>query len=443
MNKNLSKTWVKRSLSSVWHPYTQMKHHEYFPLVALSRGEGSWLYDYDGHRYLDAISSWWVNLFGHANPRIGQAIKEQLDTLEHSMLAGFTHKPVVELSEKLAKLADNQLGHVFFASDGSSAVEIALKMSIHYWINSGRKTKTEFVCLKGSYHGETVGALSVGDINLYRDAYRSMINPVHVVNGPDSRKASSLAESQDMIKSCLLDLESLFKRRNDNIAGFIVEPLVQGAAGMVMYDPSYIKGVRALCNQYNIHLLTDEIAVGCGRTGTFFACEHAEIWPDFMMLSKGISGGYLPLSLVMTTDEVFNQFYDDDIAHGFLHSHTYTGNPLACRSALEVLKIFEDDSVLEKNINLANFIYHELEWVKTDSRLENFRSTGMMFAFDVKHKHLPNHFPRRTFEVAGKHELLLRPIGNVVYIVPPYTINEEEVQHLSDAMKKTLDGVLI
>ncbi len=443
MNKKLSKNWVKRSLSSVWHPYTQMKHHEQFPLIALSWGEGSWLYDCDNQRYLDAISSWWVNLFGHANPRIGEAIKNQLDTLEHSMLAGFTHKPVVELSEELAKLTGNTLGHVFYASDGSSAVEIALKMSIHFWINSGEKAKTEFICLKNSYHGETIGALSVGDIQLYRDAYQAMIKPVHVVSGPDSRATTNLGDGQEMVKSCLRELEDLLKKRNNHIAGFIVEPLVQGAAGMVMYDSSYIKGVRLLCDKYNIHLLADEIAVGCGRTGTFFACEQAEIWPDFMLLSKGISGGYLPLSLVMTTDKIFDRFYDDDVARGFLHSHTYSGNPLACVAALEVLKIFKDEDVLNKNKMLASSIHQELEWTNYDKRISNARSTGMMFAFDVKYEHMPDHFPRRVFETAGKNELLLRPIGNVVYMVPPYTLRKSEIDHLSSSVKKTLDDVLV
>ncbi len=443
MNKKLSKNWVKRSLLSVWHPYTQMKHHERFPLIALSRGEGSWLYDCDDKRYLDAISSWWVNLFGHANPRISEAIKNQLDTLEHSMLAGFTHKPVVELSEELAKLTGNTLGHVFYASDGSSAVEIALKMSIHFWVNSGVKTKTEFICLKNSYHGETIGALSVGDIQLYRDAYQAMIKPVHAVRGPDSRAATTNAERQEMVKSCLMELENLLKKRNNHIAGFIVEPLVQGAAGMVMYDSSYIKGVRLLCDKYNIHLLADEIAVGCGRTGTFFACEQADIWPDFMLLSKGISGGYLPLSLVMTTDKIFDRFYDDDVARGFLHSHTYSGNPLACVAALEVLKIFKTEDVLNTNKRLAASIRQELEWTNDDKRISNTRSTGTMFAFDVKNEHMPDHFPRRVFEAAGKNELLLRPIGNVVYMVPPYTLSEWEIEHLSSSVKQTLDDVLV
>jgi adenosylmethionine-8-amino-7-oxononanoate aminotransferase len=327
-----SSDWIARSLRSVWHPCTQMQHHEEVPLIAVSHGKGPWLYDYDGKRYLDGISSWWVNLFGHANPRINAALKDQLDKLEHAMLAGFTHAPVVELAERLTALTGHALGHATFASDGASAVEIAMKMSFHAWRNADQSSKQEFVCLQGSYHGETIGALSVTDVPLFKDAYGPLLRASHVVSAPDARNAFEGETAQDVARRAILEVKALFEERGDKIAAIIVEPLVQCATGMAMYDPLYLKLLRDLCDQHRVHLIADEIAVGCGRTGTFFACEQAGIWPDFLCLSKGISGGYLPLSLVLTRDDIYQAFYSTDITRGFLHSHSYTGNPLACRA---------------------------------------------------------------------------------------------------------------
>ncbi|CAH2894640.1 MAG: Adenosylmethionine-8-amino-7-oxononanoate aminotransferase (EC [uncultured Paraburkholderia sp.] len=280
--------WIARSLRAVWHPCTQMKHHERLPLVPVARGQGAWLYDRAGHRYLDAISSWWVNLFGHANPRINAALKDQLDTLEHAMLAGCTHEPAVELAERLSALTHNTLGHAFFASDGASAVEIALKMSFHSWRNRGFADKQEFVCIANSYHGETIGALGVTDVALFKEAYDPLIRNAHVVASPDARLAQPGESAADVARRALEHVRSLFEARAAKIAALIVEPLVQCAACMAMHDASYIAGLRALCDQYGVHLIADEIAVGCGRTGTFFACEQAGIWPDFLCLSKGI-----------------------------------------------------------------------------------------------------------------------------------------------------------
>ena len=332
MKQHTSSDWIARSLRSVWHPCTQMQHHEEVPLIAVSHGKGPWLYDHEGRRYLDAISSWWVNLFGHANPRINAALKDQLDRLEHAMLAGFTHEPVIELSERLAELTNYALGHAFYASDGASAVEIAMKMSFHAWRNAGYPAKQEFVCLQGSYHGETIGALAVTDVPLFKDAYGPLLRASHVVPAPDARNALEGESSQDVARRAVEAVRKLFEERGDKIAAIIVEPLVQCATGMAMYDPLYLELLRELCDQHHVHLIADEIAVGCGRTGTFFACEQAAIWPDFLCLSKGISGGYLPLSLVLTKDEIYQAFYSEDITRGFLHSHSYTGNPLACRA---------------------------------------------------------------------------------------------------------------
>lgn len=420
--------WISRSLQHVWHPCTQMQHHETMPLVPISHGRGAWLFDADGKRYLDGISSWWVNLFGHANPRINAALKDQLDKLEHVMLAGFTHEPVISLSEKLAEKTQHNLGHCFFASDGASAVEIALKMSFHSWSNLGLSGKREFVCLQGSYHGETIGALAVTDVALFRDAYGPLINSAHVVMSPDARQANEGETAQDVARRAIADVEKLFEQRSEKIAAIIVEPLIQCATGFAMHDPLYLQLLRALCDKYQVHLIADEIAVGCGRTGTFFACEQAAIWPDFVCLSKGISGGYLPLSLVMTTDTIYQSFYHQDVRRGFLHSHSYTGNPLACRAALATLAIFEEDQVLATNRVRAEKITAALAPLAQHPQVKNFRQRGMIWAFDAVDAQAG--FSSRFFTQALKQELLLRPIGNTVYLMPPYILNDEEIDHL-------------
>lgn len=435
--------WVARSLRSVWHPCTQMQHHETVPLVPVARGQGAWLFDHDGRRFLDAISSWWVNLFGHANPRINAALKDQLDRLEHAMLAGFTHEPVVTLSERLSALTSGRLGHCFYASDGASAVEIALKMSFHYWRNTGRSAKQSFVCLQGSYHGETIGALAVTDVAIFRDAYGPLLGRAHVVPSPDPRHAEAATPAQ-AAEQALASVQRLFEDQADTIAAVIVEPLVQCATGMVMYDPSYLAGLRSLCDQYQVHLIADEIAVGCGRTGTFFACEQAGIWPDFMTLSKGISGGYLPLSLVMTHDTVYQAFYSDDISRAFLHSHSYTGNPLACRAALATLDIFEQDDVLVTNRDKAAKLTQALAPVAAHPRVRHFRHLGMIWAFDV-HFDDPTQakaFSKAFFTTGLSYGLLARPIGTTVYLMPPYILDDAQIRFLADAVLAVLCQVI-
>ncbi len=436
--------WVARSLASVWHPCTQMQHHEAIPLVPVARGQGPWLFDHDGRRFLDAISSWWVNLFGHANPRINGAIKDQLDRLEHAMLAGFTHEPVVQLSERLAALTGRHLGHCFYASDGASAVEIALKMSFHYWRNTGQPEKKTFVCLKGSYHGETIGALGVTDVAIFRDAYGPLLGSAHVVASPDARDARPGEDAAAVAARALDQVRILFESQASQIAAIIIEPLVQCATGMAMHDASYLVGLRQLCDQFGVHLIADEIAVGCGRTGTFFACEQANIWPDFLTLSKGISGGYLPLSLVMTTDKVYQAFYSSETARGFLHSHSYTGNPLACRAALATLDIFEQDDVLATNKTRAAQLSQALALVAAHPRVRHFRQCGMIWAFDV-HFDDPGQareFSKTFFTVGLSYGVLMRPIGTTVYLMPPYILDDTHIRFLGDAVFAVLSQVL-
>ncbi|MEW5943015.1 MAG: adenosylmethionine--8-amino-7-oxononanoate transaminase [Pseudomonadota bacterium] len=427
--------FLARSLAAVWHPCTQMKSHETLPLIPVARGEGVWLYDFDGRRYLDAISSWWVNLFGHCNPRINAALRDQLEKLEHVMLAGFTHAPVVELSERLSRLTG--LGHCFYASDGASATEIALKMSFHFWRNSGRAEKTRFISLENGYHGETLGALSVTDVALFKDVYAPLLRHSTQMPSPDWRLAEPGEPAQDFAARRAQALETYLAQHHEQTAAFILEPLVQGAAGMAMYHPEYLRRAREICDRFEVHLIADEIAVGFGRTGTLFACEQAGIRPDFLCLSKGISGGYLPLSVVLTTDRTYQAFYDDQMARGFLHSHSYTGNALACRAALATLNIFEQDNVIEANRIKAARLTQAARPLADHPRVKNFRHAGMIWAFEVEGAG-PD-FSRRFYAEALAQELLLRPIGNTVYFMPPYVINEDEIAFLVGHTLEALD----
>lgn len=435
---NANQTLLNRSLASVWHPCTQMKQHETYPLIPITKGEGVWLYDANGKRYLDGVSSWWVNLFGHNNPRIKDAIKAQLDQLEHVMLAGFTHEPVVALSEKLAKLTG--LGHAFYGSDGASATEIALKMSFHYWRNIGLSNKAKFISLQNSYHGETLGALGVTDVAIFKDTYAPLLTQSAQMPSPDFRLAEAGESEEAFALRCADALETYVAAHHESLAAFIIEPLVQCAAGMGMYHPIYLNHAREICTQYQVHLIADEIAVGFGRTGTMFACEQAgekvSNIADFVCLSKGITGGYLPLSCVLTIDEIYQAFYDDKVTKGFLHSHSYTGNPLACSAALATLSIFETDDVIRKNHITSAFIQEKMQAL-THFPIQHLRHRGMLHAFDVITEK-PN-FARNCYAAALTEGLLIRPIGNTVYFMPPYTINPQEIEQLIQSAIKAVE----
>ena len=433
-NKNL----LERSLNSVWHPCTQMKQHETLPLVPISRGEGIWLHDFDGGRYLDAISSWWVNLFGHSNPRINAAIRDQLDKLEHVMLAGFTHEPVVQLSERLIQIVPGRLGHCFYGSDGASATEIALKMSFHYWHNVGHPEKNNFISLQNGYHGETLGALSVTDVALFRETYSPLLRHSNHVRTPDWRYADQGESPKVYALRAAAQLEDFLVRHHTKTAALILEPLIQGAAGMGMYHSDYLKHAREICDRYQIHLIADEIAVGFGRTGTLFACEQADIAPDFLCLAKGLSGGYLPLSVVMTTDSIYQAFYHDETARAFLHSHTHSGNALACRAALATLDIFEQDGVIAANRIKAQYLNRVSEPITSHPKVKNFRNCGMVWAFEVETNDPA--FSGKFFQAALKQGLLLRPLENTVYFMPPYVINEQEMDMLVTGTLRALDS---
>ncbi|RMW98524.1 adenosylmethionine--8-amino-7-oxononanoate transaminase [Allofranklinella schreckenbergeri] len=441
---------LQRSLAAVWHPCTQMQHHlgagpNALPLLPIVRGQGVWLYGEAGQRWLDGISSWWTNLFGHANPRINAALREQLDQLEHVMLAGFTHEPVVALSERLSALTGGALGHAFYASDGASAVEIALKMSFHYWQNRGQSAKRRYVCVAGSYHGETVGALAVTDVALFKQAYGPLTQPAFVVPSPDARQAQSGETAADVARRAAQALEALLAREHEHIAALIVEPLVQCASGMAMHDPIYLAQVRALCDRYQVHFIADEIAVGFGRTGSFFAHEQAvvdgkPIRPDLLCLSKGITGGYLPLSVVLASDAIYEAFLDEQLARGFLHSHSYTGNPLACRAALAVLDIFASDDVLAANRAKAAAFSQMLQPLAAHPRVRHLRQHGMIWALDVDSRDAA--FGRRFYREALARGVLLRPLGHTIYFMPPYVATLDELEFLATRAAQALDAAL-
>jgi adenosylmethionine-8-amino-7-oxononanoate aminotransferase len=439
--------WMQRDLKVLWHPCTQMKDHESLPLIPIRRGEGVWLEDFDGKRYLDAVSSWWVNVFGHANPRITARIKDQLDQLEHVMLAGFSHAPVIELSERLVRITPPGLNRVFYADNGSSGIEVALKMSYHYWLNNGQSGKKRFVTLSNSYHGETVAAMSVGDVALFTDTYKALLLDTLKVPSPDCYMRPEGMDWVEHSRNMFAHMEQCLAEHAHEVAAVIVEPLIQGAGGMRMYHPVYLTLLREACDRYGVHLIHDEIAVGFGRTGTMFACEQAGITPDFLVLSKALTGGYLPMAAVLTTDNIYQAFYDDYATlRAFLHSHTYTGNPLACAAALATLDIFEQDKVIEANRSLSARMASATAHLKDHPHVAEVRQTGMTLAIEMvadKASRIAYPWQQRRGLSVYQHALsrgaLLRPLGSVVYFLPPYVITPEQIDFLAEVATEGID----
>ncbi len=416
---------ANRDLDVIWHPCTQMKDHEFLPMIPIKKGKGVYLEDFEGNNYIDAISSWWVNIFGHSNAYINDAVKKQLDTLEHVILAGFTHEQVVRLSERLVSLTPEGLTRCFYADNGSSAVEVTLKMSYHFHKNQGRE-RPLFVSLSNSYHGETIGALSVGDVELYKETYeplliRSIQTPV-----PKDQSETAALEAAEALEEC-------FKTHPDEIAALIVEPLIQGAGSMHMYHPLFLTKARELCTAYGIHLIADEVMAGFGRTGTMFACEQAGITPDYIVLSKGLTGGYLPLSVVLTTDEVYSAFYCDyKLYKAFLHSHSYTGNALACAAANATLDLFESENIIERNRETSKYIASKLEKFRGLANVKEVRQCGMVAAIELEGYDTSERIGLKVYEYGLKHGVLLRPLGHIVYFMPPYIITKEEIDVMID-----------
>ncbi|WP_456469898.1 adenosylmethionine--8-amino-7-oxononanoate transaminase [Caminibacter sp.] len=412
---------IQKDLQYNWHPCTQMKDHEFLPMIPIKKGEGVYLYDFEGNKYIDAISSWWVNLFGHKNPYINKKIKEQLEILEHVIFAGFTHEGAVRLGERICLLTG--FDKVFYADNGSSAVEVAIKMSFHYWKNKG-KIKPLFFSLENSYHGETIGALSVGDVGLYKDTYKEILIKNVTIPIPEDK-------SEEKALQALKKARKIFEKYHKEVSALIIEPLVQCAGYMKMHHPVFVKGLKKLCEEFEIHMIADEIAVGFGRTGTMFACEQAGIKPDFMTLSKGLTGGYLPLSLVLTTNEIYSAFYCDyEEMKAFLHSHSYTANPIAIAAANATLDIFENEPVIENNKEKASYIWKNIQKFKELPNVKEIRQTGMITAIEMIDYPWQERRGLKVYEYGLKHGVLLRPLGNVIYFMPPYVINYDEIDKM-------------
>ena len=436
-----------RDLAVLWHPCTQMAEHpDALPLLPIRRGRGAWLEGVDGYRYLDAVSSWWTNLFGHGEPRIAAAIGRQAQELEHVIFAGFTHEPAVLLAESLLRVAPPGLARVFYADNGSSAVEIALKMSFHAHLNRGDGKRSRFVALENGYHGETLGALSMGDIPLYRRTYAPLLLTPLFAPSPDAYDAAPGESAEQCALRRADQLQALFEDHDGEICALILEPLVQCAGGMRMHHPAYVRRAREICDANGAHLIADEIAVGFGRTGTMFACEQSGITPDFLCLSKGLTGGFMPMSAVLTTADVYDAFLDESRDRAFLHSHSYTGNPLGCAAALASLAIFQSEPVLESNRITAGRMAALAEPLRAHPHVADVRQTGMILAIEVvAHRATRRHYdPREKRGLRGyRHALhngvLLRPLGEVLYWMPPYCVDEAALQQLARVTTGAID----
>lgn len=412
-------------LKYIWHPCSQMKDYEKIPLIPIKKAQGVYVYDFDDKAYIDCISSWWVNIFGHCNEYINSKLKEQLNSLEHILLAGFSHEGIIRLSKRLCEILPSNFTKCFYADNGSSGIEVALKMAFQYHLNKGKK-RTKFLALTNSYHGETIGALSVGAVELYKDTYKDLLFEVLL---------SPVSKSENFEKE-LKEFENLLKKEGQNIAAFILEPLVQCAGNMHFYSANFIDEAIKLCKKYEILVIFDEVATGFGRTGTMFALEQCKNKPDLLCLSKAITGGYLPLCVVLSSDEIYNVFYDDYASKkAFLHSHSYTGSALACACANAVLDIFEKEDIIVKNKILSTYIASKFEELKSFDFLGNFRQCGMIYAFDIL-KSKRDRAGLFVYEKALKKGLILRPLANTIYFMPPYVIKKDEIDYVVQSLKE-------
>ena len=438
---------VKRDLKVVWHPCTQMKDHEKIPLIPIKEGEGIWLKDYNNNKYIDAISSWRVNLFGHSNPYINKKIIKQLEKLEHVLLAGFTHMPALTLAERLISLSPKNISKCFFADNGSSAIDAAMKMSHHYWKNQGYNKKTKFISLSNSYHGETLGSLSVSNIDLYKKTYKNLMKDTIVVDTPDCYLKNDTHTDKEHTKLMFDKMLKAIEKNHKVTSAVILEPLVQCAGYMRMYHPIYLKLLREACDKYKLHLIADEIAVGFGRTGTMFAYEKSKITPDIICLSKGITGGYMTLSTILTNDNIYNAFYDEYIKlNAFLHSHSYAANPLACTAANASLDLFEKSNVINNNKILSEYILKSFAEISKHPNVSDVRQHGMITAIELvenKSKKIPYNWKERrglrAYEYGLKNNVLIRPLGNVIYFMPPYIIKKKEIDKVINVIHGAID----
>lgn len=445
------KTLAERDVELIWHPCSQMKDYEEFPPIIIDRAEGVYLYDNEGKRYIDAVSSWWCNLLGHCNEKINQAVKKQIDSLEHVIFANFSHRPAIELCEALLKVLPKGLNKFLFTDNGSSAIEAALKMSFQYHQQSGYQEKTRFMALTNAYHGETLAALAVSGVDLYSKMYRPLLLDVIHVPAPDCYRCPHQLDYSTCQAECFSAAEEVFAEFGKVTSAFIIEPLVQAAAGMRIYSPIYLKKLRRICDQYNVNFIADEIAVGYGRTGKMFACDHAEITPDIMCLSKGLTGGYMPMALAVTTQKIYDAFYADYNEHkAFLHSHTYSGNPLACAAAVAVLKIMAEENILATAKENATYFHRLVQETFAEHKfVGNIRSIGLINAIELsadKNNKTPFASNLRIgyqiYKKALTKGVLLRPLGDVLYFNPPLNISREDIRTMVEVCQESIDEVL-
>ncbi len=433
--------WQKEDLNYIWHPCSQMKDYEQLPPIVIERGEGINLYDINGKCYKDVVSSWWCNLLGHCNPEISASLKKQADKLEHVIFANFSHKGIISLCMRLAKLLPNGLKKFNFSDNGSSAIEMAMKMSFQYFQQTGKPEKTRFMALTDAYHGETIAALSVGACDLYTKIYKPILMDVIRVQAPDCFRCPFNKNRENCSCECFKDAELQFEKYGTQTAAILVEPLLQGSCGMRVYPPLYLKKLREICNKYDVHLIADEIATGFYRTGKMFAVNHADISPDIMCLSKGLTGGYMPMAAVVTTDKIYNAFYDDYLkGKAFMHSHTYSGNPLGASCALAVLDIL-DKGEIQEHINKMRPYFNNLikeKFLNIDN-VGEVRSIGLINAIelvknkDTKEAFSPNlRLGYQIYKKALKKGVLLRPLGDVIYFNPPLIIEKQDMDFVVD-----------
>lgn len=446
---NSKREIIEADKKHVWHPFTQMKEYENTLPIVITKGKGVYLYDIDGHKYLDAISSWWVNTLGHSNKRINRALYKQANTLEHMIFAPFTHPWGVELAQKLAKLHNNSLTKVFYSDNGSTAVEVALKMAYQYWLQSGFENKSKFIALKNSYHGDTIGSVSVGGVDLYHKIFKPLLFDVYHAESPYCYRCPMNLDKTTCNIECVNSIEEILKEHSNEIAGIIIEPLIQAAGGMIIYPKDYLTKLRALCDKYNVLLIDDEVAMGFGRTGKMFAYQHTDIVPDIVCLAKGITAGYMPLSVTMTNEKIYNAFYDDwDKFKTFFHGHSYTANPLAISIALENLKILEKDKIIEKNQKKIERMEKGLEKFKGLEHVGDVRQQGMVAAIElVKDKITKEKYDyklrmgHRVCELALTEGLLIRPLGDIIYFMPPYVIKDKEIDKMFDITFESIKAI--
>lgn len=431
--------WLKKDLKFIWHPYTQMKESRELPPILIKRAKGIKLYDEQGNFYYDTVSSWWCNIHGHNHPRINQAIKRQLDLLEHVLFAGFSHKPAIRLAQKLISISPKNLTKVFFSDNGSTAVEVALKMSFQYWHNIGKVKKTKFISLDYGYHGDTIGAMSVSGIDLFNKIFLPLFFPSFKIPSPYCYRCPMNRAQDNCQLECIKPLEMLLKKKANRVSAIILEPLVMAAGGMIVYPKEYLNKAAELAKKYNVHLILDEVATGFGRTGKMFACEYADnIAPDFICLSKGVTAGYLPLGITLTTDKIYKGFWADYRENKtFYHGHTYTGNPLSSCAALASLEIFEKEKTLDRLAKIIPLFYRGLEKFRQLPLVGDVRYLGLIGAIELvkdKHTKLPFDFKERiglkVYKQGLKKKLILRPLGNIIYLFPPLSINKNELQNI-------------